>query len=145
MWFAACNKHTNMLFFTQAYDLTKVVITICDPIWEQNWQKYSACKKFFRWLSLLLSSSVICQSALILFISVVKSTRSTQRAQTSLAVADHDSHMAHCKNFEPWWWKTTPPPPSPLPTKKRFRPLPAPRSGYATTIIMGFFLLIYSS
>ena len=27
-----------MLFFTQAYDLTKVVITICDPIWEQNWQ-----------------------------------------------------------------------------------------------------------
>ena len=27
-----------MLFFTQAYDLTKAVIAICDPIWEQNLQ-----------------------------------------------------------------------------------------------------------
>ena len=38
-------------------------------------------------------------------------TRNTQRAQTSLAEADHYSHIAHCKNVEPWWWKTTPPPP----------------------------------
>ena len=30
-------------------------------------------------------------------------TRSTQRAQTSLAEADHYSHIAHCKNVEPWW------------------------------------------
>ena len=29
-------------------------------------------------------------------------TRSTQRAQTSLAEADHYSHIAHCKNVEPW-------------------------------------------
>ena len=39
-------------------------------------------------------------------------TRSTQRAQTSLAEADHYSHIAHCKNVEPWLWKTT------LPLKK---------------------------
>ena len=36
-------------------------------------------------------------------------TRSTQRAQTSLAEADHYSHIAHCKNVEPWLWKTTHP------------------------------------
>ena len=29
-------------------------------------------------------------------------TRSTQRAQTSLVEADHYSHIAHCKNVEPW-------------------------------------------
>ena len=29
-------------------------------------------------------------------------TRSTQRAQTSLAEADNYSHIAHCKNVEPW-------------------------------------------
>ena len=34
-------------------------------------------------------------------------TRSTQRPQTSLAEADHYSHIAHCKNVEPWLWKTT--------------------------------------
>ena len=37
-------------------------------------------------------------------------TRSTQRAQTSWAEADHYSHIAHCKNVEPWLWKTTHPP-----------------------------------
>ena len=39
-----------------------------------------------------------------------KQTRSTQRAHTSLAEADHYSHIAHCKNVEPWLWKTTHPP-----------------------------------
>ena len=29
-------------------------------------------------------------------------TRNTQRAQISLAEADHYSHIAHCKNVEPW-------------------------------------------
>ena len=29
-------------------------------------------------------------------------TKSTQRAQTSLAEADHYSYIAHCKNVEPW-------------------------------------------
>ena len=29
-------------------------------------------------------------------------TRSTRRAQTSMAEADHYSHIAHCKNVEPW-------------------------------------------
>ena len=29
-------------------------------------------------------------------------TRSTQRAQTSLAEADHYSHIANCKSVEPW-------------------------------------------
>ena len=43
-------------------------------------------------------------------------TRSTQRAQTSLAEADHYSHIVHCKNVEPWLWKTTHPPKK----KKRF-------------------------
>ena len=48
------------------------------------------------------------------FIYIIRKTRSTQRAQTSLAEADHYSHIiAHCKNVEPWLWKTT------LPTKKR--------------------------
>ena len=37
-------------------------------------------------------------------------TRSTQRAQTSMAEADHYSHIVHCKNVEPWLWKTTHPP-----------------------------------
>ena len=46
-------------------------------------------------------------------------TRSTQRAQTSLAEADHYSHIAHCKNVEPWWWKTTPPLPPHPPKKKK--------------------------
>ena len=57
--------------------------------------------------------------------------------QTSLAEADHYSHIAHCKNIDPWWWKTTapsPPPPPPT-TKKSFGSLPALRSGYATTIM----------
>ena len=45
------------------------------------------------------------------------STRSTQRAQTSLAEADHYSHNAHGKNVEPWWCKTTTPPPPPPPPK----------------------------
>ena len=61
-------------------------------------------------------------------------TRSTQRAQTSLAETDHYSHIAHCKNVESWWWKTTP-------TKKKeksFGSLPAPQSGYATTIMLFF-------
>ena len=49
-------------------------------------------------------------------------TRSTQRVHTSLAEADHYSHIAHCKNVEPWWWKTNPPPthpPTPPTPKKK--------------------------
>ena len=34
--------------------------------------------------------------------NATKNTRSTQRVQTSLAEADHYSHIAHCKNVEPW-------------------------------------------
>ena len=33
---------------------------------------------------------------------LIQQTRSTQRAQTSLAEADHYSHIVHCKNVEPW-------------------------------------------
>ena len=33
---------------------------------------------------------------------IIITTRSTQRAQTSLAEADHYSHVGHCKNVEPW-------------------------------------------
>ena len=36
------------------------------------------------------------------FVMFINTTRSTQRAQTSLAEADHYSHIAHCKNVEPW-------------------------------------------
>ena len=43
-------------------------------------------------------------------VSFEHTTRSTQRAQTSLAEADHYSHIVHCKNVEPWLWKTTHPP-----------------------------------
>ena len=63
-------------------------------------------------------------------------TRSTQRAQTSLAEADHYSHIAHCKNVEPWLWKTTHPPKKKK--KKGSGSLPAPRSGCATTITLFF-------
>ena len=72
-----------------------------------------AIRSFVGWLSLrIVSSAVIYQSALCvvlihMLISVVKSTRSTRRAQTSLAEADHYSHISQCNNVEPWWWKTT--------------------------------------
>ena len=33
---------------------------------------------------------------------IIITTRSTQRAQTSLAEADHYSHVGHCQNVEPW-------------------------------------------
>ena len=55
--------------------------------------------------------------------------------QTSLAEADHYSHIAHCKNVEPWLWKTTHPPNK---KKKSSGSLPAPRSGCATTIMVFF-------
>ena len=48
-----------------------------------------------------------------------KWTRSTQRAQTSLAEADHYSHIIHCKNVEPWLWKTTHPPKKKKKKKKK--------------------------
>ena len=51
---------------------------------------------------------------------IPKSTRSIQRAQTSLAEADHYSHIAHCKNVEPWLWKATHPPKKKKKKKKRF-------------------------
>ena len=75
-------------------------------------------------------------------------TRSTPRAQTSLAEADHYSHIVHCKNVEPWLWKTTHPlnfPPPPKKKKKKKKnlkngsgTLPAWRSGYATTVTVFF-------
>ena len=65
-----------------------------------------------------------------------KQTRSTQRAQTSLAEADHYSHIAHCKNVEPWVVKDYPPPSKKK--KKGSGSLPSPRSGYATTITVFF-------
>ena len=34
--------------------------------------------------------------------NATKNPRSTQRVQISLAEADHYSHIAHCKNVEPW-------------------------------------------
>ena len=56
-------------------------------------------------------------------------TRSTRRAQTSVAEAtwDHYAHIFQCNNVEPWWWKAKP---------KGLGSLPAPRSGYATNIMV---------
>ena len=76
--------------------------------------------------------------------NATENTRSTQRAQTSLAEADHYSHIAHCKNVEPWLWKTTHPPKKKKKKKKRFWIITF------TTIWVcyhyyGVFLLIYSS
>ena len=68
-----------------------------------------------------------------------KTRRSIQRAQTSLAEADHYPHIVqycHCQyalmNVGPWWWKAS-------------GSLPASESGYAKTIIWVVFLFIYSS
>ena len=47
--------------------------------------------------------------------NATKNTRSTQRAQTSLAEADHYSHIAHCKNVEPGCERL----PTPLKKKKK--------------------------
>ena len=58
-----------------------------------------------------------------------KLPRSTRRAQISLAEADHYSHILQCNNVEPWLWKAKP---------KGFGSLPAPWSGYATTITVFF-------
>ena len=65
-------------------------------------------------------------------------TRSTQRAQTSLAEADHYSHIAHCKMLSLGCGRL----PTPLKKKKKKKKgsgsLPSPRSGYATTITVYF-------
>ena len=67
-------------------------------------------------------------------------TRSTQRAQTPLAEADHYSHMPTVKLLSLGSERL--PPPSPPPQKKKkkkkksFGSLPAPRSGYATAIMV---------
>ena len=63
------------------------------------------------------------------FFDFISITRSTRRAPTSLAEADHYSHIFQWNNVEPWWWKAKP---------KGFGSLPAPRSGYATTIMVFF-------
>ena len=66
---------------------------------------------------------------------ILYETRSTRRAHTSLAEANHDSHIAHCKNVETWGWKANP---------KGSGSLPAPRAGH-TTAILWCVSLIYSS
>ena len=96
----------------------------------------------------MLSNTVICQSAfcVILIVYIAKSTRSTRRAQTSLAEADHHSHMPTVKMLSFGGERLTPPPHPPPKKKKKkvFRSLLAPQSGYATAVVV-FFLLIYSS
>ena len=78
---------------------------------------------------------------------ITQSTRSTQWAQTSLAEADHYSHMPTVKILR--LERLRPPPPPPKKKKKKsFGSLPSPQSGYATPIMVFFahlFLLIYSS
>ena len=60
-------------------------------------------------------------------ITITHKTRSTQRAQTSLAEADHYFHIAYCKNVEPRWRKANP---------KGSGSLPAPGSGHAAAIMV---------
>ena len=81
---------------------------------------------------------------------ITQSTRSTQRVQTSLAEADHYSHMPTVKILRLGGERLTPPPTKKKKKKKKksFGSLPAPQSGYATPITVffcSFILLIYSS
>ena len=81
---------------------------------------------------------------------ITQSTRSTEWAQTSLAEADHYSHMPTVKILRLGGERLPPPPPKKKKKKKKksFRSLPSPQSGYATPIMVLFahlFLLIYSS
>ena len=55
-------------------------------------------KQYPRWAVKL----PVVQSEYFHLTAVHDLTRSTQRAQTSLAEADHYSHIAHCKNVQPW-------------------------------------------
>ena len=76
---------------------------------------------------------------------ITQSTRSTQWAQTSLAEADHYSHMPTVKILRLGGERLPPPPKK---KKKKFGSLPSPKSGYAAPIMVFFahlFLLIYSS
>ena len=78
---------------------------------------------------------------------ITQSTRSTQWAQTSLAKADHYSHMATVKILRLGGERLTHPHNNNK-KKTRFGSLPAPQSGYATPIMVffcSFILLIYSS
>ena len=82
---------------------------------------------------------------LIHILNNIYKTRSTQRAQTSLAEADHYSHIAHCKNVESWLWKTT------HPLKKKKKKKKKVLDHYLhddlgmLPLLRYFFLLIYSS
>ena len=73
--------------------------------------------------------------------NATKNTRSTQRALTSLAGADHYSHIVHCKNVEPWLWKTTQPPKK----KKKVLDHYLHHDLGMLPLLRCFFLLIYSS
>ena len=104
-------------------------------IWTQTSTFDNSCRINF---SQDQASNQYCTSAKMLNLKTNR-TRSTQRAQTSLAEADHYSHIAHCKNVEPWLWKTTHPPKKKKKKKKKGSgSLPSPRSGYATTITVYF-------
>ena len=72
-----------------------------------------------------------------------QSTRSTQWAQTSLADADHYSHMPTVKILR-LGGERLPPTPHPPPPKKSFGSLPSPQSGYATPIMVFFAHLFWA-
>ena len=79
---------------------------------------------------------------LCLGILIQCATRSTQRAQTSLAEADHFSHILPTVKMLSLGCERLPPP-TPKKKKKKKKnicsgSLPAPRSGYATTIMVFF-------
>ena len=109
-------------------------------IWSRRCGQY--CSLLFMFLLHLSFTCVLCVVRLCAKWRLwkINKTRSTQRAQTSLAEADHYSHIVHCKNVEPWFWKTTHPPQKKKKKKKRkgSGSLPSPRSGYANTITVFF-------
>ena len=91
----------------------EMVFAEAGVISQHETETYSSIHHPYNFLMLMyLSLSLPLCPFLSLFISLIaiaEATRSTQRAQTSLAEADHYSHIAHCKNVEPWLCKTTHP------------------------------------
>ena len=91
-------------------------------------------KYVYYWQGLLAGSKLI---EINKWKKKINKTRSTQRARPPWPRQIITPILPTAKNVEPWWWKTNPQPPLPHP-QKRYGSLPAPRSGYATTIMVFF-------
>ena len=103
------------------YDCEELMIATATHCNSDTWTEFTAVSKYTWQLATIFSHC---------FNARTSTTRNTQRAQISLAEADHCSHNVHCTNVEPCWWKANP---------KGSGSLPSPRSGYATAIMVFFF------